>query len=323
MRTTARYAIAVFSLVFHIRNANAQIVNNDSLAVPKKYRYYSVTATSGVNISFPHKTNGLINVSFPYTTSKDGTTTTGSFNAQQQDLRFPKRCYYLPLALEIGNDKNFLNCGVAFNQAGANTSAGYGCIVFLNGRKTDRNKNFADKPFILKCSINVYYEAGNLSNKLGTIDNVSRTINALGLFLDSVVTIVHKTKSSSYTDTYKGKYLDVYLRQKTLAVLPLISFGNNPFKTGHSNAQKPNTNKNSKAKLTWELSVGYNIDIYNYAGISFIQDDGNGHASPDTKIVRTADLTVSYNGKKVSRTPYNFSGLYLSFAIKIGQSMIK
>jgi hypothetical protein len=290
---------------------NAQINNNDSLALHKKYRYWNLTLITGANVSFHQKTSGQINVSFPYKFIKDGAHRTDSFSSQKQDLRFTTRCYFLPVALEMGNDKVFFNYSIAFSSLGLNMSTGFGFIAFPN------RKNLTNKSSILKCSINAYYETGCLSSILGTINNAGSTVYVFGLTEDSTFTI--SGGKNSRPKVYNAQNLNVYYRQNALSIMPKISIGNNPFKGGRLVETKPNSNGISKRKFTWEFAVGYNIDICSYEGISFVQNDGNGHKNAKSKIIglKTDDLAVLYNGKKLTSTPYNISGLYLSFTIGI------
>lgn len=315
----------IFALyVFTAKAQTAQLSDDDNFP-HSHYQYFALTCLSGFGVMFPHTVQGAINVSFPYTSTNEttGVTTNNIFQSNTQKVYHSVRPYWNCVEISGGGLRQFFNLNVAVGlysnwnySVPESVSLGYGYSWYLNGFK-EHEKNVADKRFVFKTSVNVSYLDEN-SNSLGFIDNTNNTIQALGHTVNSRYSYVPTFLSWFLSDAdgkdAAAKNLIVSYAQKEFSLFPKISIANNPFRHASADGKKM-----SRVSVSWELSLGYNIPLYDKGGISFIQNDGkNTHStilnSPIS--LKTQGLTFLYNGKPTVSTPFHFSDLYVSFAYR-------
>jgi|GEM_PF-1193720 len=328
-----------FSFILYSSSIKAQTKNNDSIGYDKHHHYFSIKYFVGSNLLFTNHTNGLLGVSFPYTsTNAFGITTSHTFASQPKKIYQPIKSYFLPLGFEVGNKRHFYDACISFQffpngyTTSENISGGYGFIFYIDGYHK-HNEDIANKPLLLKASMNFSYSVaggGNLGSQFGTINNSSCRINVLGFVADSVYTHTNTNShgGNAGSTTYSAKNLDVAFSQRELSIMPKLTLCNNPHRNGKIQTGRVNSiYQKSRFKTTWELSLGYNLPIYDRGGILLTQNDGNQndniHRIAKPISLSNNSLTVTYNNKTITSTPFHFSGLYVSFIMSLTRSKIE
>ena len=252
------------------------------------------------------------------------------FVSQNKNVNPAAKFYYAPLGFEVSSKKHFFTASVLSFGSGVNISTGYGFIWNLNSAKSVC-QNIMNKRFIIKSSLDVVYDDnvyGLNRMKLGSINNDSSYIKILGL----VASPTFKAVSNKTNKTFTAKNLDIGYAQEELSLLPKITIGNNPYRNGSPPTGKyayyhADPKARIRNKAIWELSVGYNVTLYDRGGIIFYQDAGD--KNHDSKRLRspislkTNGLTVLYNNKPIIAAPHRYSGFYISFIISAGGTKIR
>ena len=280
-----------------------------SVASSKKHHMYlMVTPGTGVGKLFSGNNYGILNVSFPY--SVNGGPDILFRSADINPYAKPK-IFVFPIGLEGGDQHQFMTLDIAFSIVGSFTggyefAVGYGRNFFLRGFK--HSGSVEEKNFVLKPSISLCYirDAGhNGEARLGSIDNNGNTIQALGYTAaptyDLTTTDTDPDGSAtSTTSTYNANTLDISYVEREFSVMPKLSIANNPYKKG----------------LHWELTVGYNIPLYEKGGISLIQNLKSSNSNPLSGLMGLdhPSLTTTFDGRPIVSTPFHFSGFFLGLS---------
>jgi len=323
--------------VLSCKTMNAQQKNTGTSYSSRRFSYHSITLFTGADLLIPHKDNGLLQVSFPYTIkANNGTMTSNNFVSPSKKVYNPTKLLLLPFGFEVGGLHHFFKAGIAVQlfyegySNSTNSSAGYGHIWYLDGIH-HHDKEMEKKSFVIKSSINISYNVdggGNKKSLLGIIDNENNVINLFNYIANPTYTV--KATRPSSVGKFSAKNLDISYTQREFSLVPMITISPNPFKGGRPiyKSNYPTTNyKKFTAKLLWELSLGYNIALYDQGGILLNQDDGNlndktnkvgGPIHLDNKA-----LSTYFNNQKTTSTPYHFSGFYVSIMFYIVRSKIK
>jgi len=332
MKSLKIIAGSLLLFVFTFRT-QAQIIEADSLANYTHYHYYAITYASGAGFSISPKTaTGIADISFPYTSTDatTGITTSNIFQFPAQKKYSNVEWRYALLELEYGGLKHFLTYNLFFSNEGYGVNAGYGFIWYFNGLG-EHEKNVINKRFVFKASMNVayYMYGGNTSSNMlsGTIDNTNSTIHVLGHTANPQYTETTYDDDGNEigTNTYTAKNLDVSYEQQELSLLPRISIGSNPYRRRFKFKNDNIVDVRRRLKVFWELSLGYNIPLYDWGGIELVQNDGSKNGNDNSLSgspvsLKNKGLTFLYNGKQITTTPFHFSGLYIAFAIRFGKS---
>jgi len=334
MYKSFKIIVLLFCLFYSV--AKAQTTQFSSLQTPNNensfnsednvnythFHYLSLTLFSGGSILIMPKTAlGTTNITFPYTSTDatTGVTTNHVFQSQFQRVFNNPKFKWDVLGFEYGGLKHFFTSNWSFDthtRIIGNVSAGYGFMWYFSGLDEHAN-NILDKHFVFKASMNVVYDmdAGNI----GTIDNTNSVINVLGLTANPqfTTTISDDEGNNTETDTCRAINLNISYEQKELSLLPRISIGNNPY--GRKAIFKDGT------KLLWELSLGYNIPLYDWGGIKIDQDDGNGNTNSinGTIKLKNQGLNFIYKGEKRTSTPFRLSGIYIALTFRISNSFLR
>ena len=311
-----------------------QTPDEDSLgnvdnAIPTHYSYQSYACFTGVGVKIPRTiTGGTVSVSFPYTsTDAAGVTTNNVFQSSGKNTVYNNVKPYVTLfGLEAGGLKHFysldFSLGGDASIVGFNISTGYGFLWYFNGLG-EHEKNVVNKRFVFKASVNVVWDLYSGSALLGTIDNANKTINILGYKANPTFDVASTDGDGNIeTDTYSAQNLDILYTHTEWSLLPKISIGNNPYKSSKSR-NTDNSFDHKKAKLLWDLSIGYNIPFYYKEGILLRQDDDNDNSEKVNNSLislKTPSVNFMYNGKRTTSTPLRFSGLFVSLSFRIGIS---
>lgn len=271
----------------------------------------SLTATflTGADMLFPRHDNGMLNITLPYSeTDASGNTTTHLFSGQSNKAYFPRRVFLFPAALGFGTYHHFFDyyafLGIVDGNAALSItlSVGYGYNFHWfpgNSYLTRSSK----RHFTITPALNFVYNSdkSNHTALLGTIDNTGATVHVLGSNVGPAFTVYYRSGAT----TYAAKNLNLYYGQDEVSLLPRVILASSTF----------------KYKLVWELSIGYNIALFDSGAINMQQDDGNGHSNDagNTVSLKNKDIYLSFNNRRTSDAPYHFSGLYLSFGMAVGK----
>jgi hypothetical protein len=268
----------------------------------RNYSYVVLTVASGLGTVFGRNNNGILNVYFPYSVNGSPGAV---FNSGDVQPYASQRMFVLPFGMEVGDKKQFLNVNFAFSVIGQWTrgidlSLGYGRNYYLGGHSNEPEQ----KALVLKPSINLCWTADpgkNADANLGTIDNAGNTIQALGYTANPSYTVNNTTYDINgdpvtTTSTNDANTLEVTWEERAFSIVPKLTLSNNQYRKG----------------LHWELTMGYNLPLYERGGISLNQDGSNSVASLIG--LNNPGITATYNGSLVTSSPFHFSGFYLSFA---------
>ena len=294
------------------------------------YRYFSITPLTGIGMTIPvHTSSSGMNLAFPYTSTNeitDAVNNNASFQANSGIIVSDKvQPYWILFGLEMGGLGHFyaLDGSIGNN---LNISAGYGWFWYFNS-PGEQWKNSVNKRFVFKTSVNIAYEEGDGRTLLGTIDNTDKTIHLLGHTASPTFELTTAVDNgdgttSSETDTYPARNLNVSYSQTEWLLIPKIGIGNNPYRSSVSNnVNDPVVHKN--VKILWELSLGYKIPFANRGGIQLSQNDGNGNSSNlNTSLIslKTPGVVFMHNGKPTTSAFFHFSELFISLSFSIGSS---
>jgi hypothetical protein len=302
--------------------------NEDSLSNEDNYTHYhylSLTLFSGGSVLImPKAMMGRADISFPYTSTDatTGITTNRVFQSSLQKVFNNPKLEWDLLGFEFGGLRYFFTSNWSFDlntRIVGNVSGGYGHMWYFNGLGEHAN-NVIDKRFVLKASMNVVYDVND--GNIGIIDNTNSTINVLGLTANPQYTeTTSDDDGNTETDTYSAQNLNISYVQKELSLSPRISIGNNPYGRKGIFVAKDGT------RLLWELSIGYNIPIYDWGGIELDQDDGNSNDNTNgiggTISLKNPSLTFIYNGEKRTSTPFRLSGIYIALTFRLGDNFLR
>jgi hypothetical protein len=283
----------------------AQIENSDSIINYKHYQYYAVTFFSGASVLIPRTVRGTVNVSFPYTSTDatTGVTTNQVFQSNTQRVYHDVKPYINALGIEIGGLRQIYDLSLSVgifsppNYNNPNVSIGYGYSWYFN-RWGEHKKSIIDNRFVFRASLNLSYAltgGDGGQTVLGNINTTNNTIKALGLIIKSPDTTYYKSSNGQTKSSISySKNLMISYYQRELSLLPKITIGNNPYRN-------PLIFKNKKhggmilrsMAIRWELSLGYNIPVYDWGGIQLAQN--NGHVS-DTKDLKGSPISLKTQG---------------------------
>jgi hypothetical protein len=310
MRPTSFYTIALLSACCACLQTSAQ--QEDSIPCQKNYHYHIITVLAGAGILHSGPNNGLLNISFPY--SIDRATDT-IFHSGDIRPYTKSKIFVLPVEFEVGDLHSFFNAGFSFSiidgkwTNGYKFSLGYGYNFYLDG--FHHSQTIEGKSFVIKPSISIAYTVDNGSNSgasLGSIDNQDKTITVFGKTANPTFDVTTTTddgngNTTSSTDTYDARNLNVAYVERELSLVPKIAISNNQYKKG----------------VHWQLEFGYNIPVHELGGFSLTQDDGNGNTNNIAGLIDIYQhgVQATYNGRPVSASPFHFSGPYLEFTLSI------
>jgi hypothetical protein len=281
----------------------------DSTHAKGYYHYFSLTLLTGTGFLLSGNNSHSLQVSFPYSqTDARGARTDTLFNSRNaKPYGYPK-VFILPLGFEVGGLRQFGGASWSFELIGGWTSGyhaevNYGYHFYLNGFGR-HERNPAEKTFVISPSLQLSYVEDGAYNdpaKLGSIDNVNKTISAFGRTSGPEFSITTHSRYGSYTKTYATRTLDIGYGQEELSLMPRISISNNPY----------------LHRYRCEVVVGYNIPWLEKGSIFLYQNDGNGNRQGfgDKLSLRQPGLTVTYDNQPIRSAPYRFPNYYLGFIL--------
>jgi hypothetical protein len=305
-------------------SANAQSVANapSTIKTPaEKIRTHYLILSAGTNALFSNN-SGALGISFPYTITDAGGSSSAVFD--QSITPFPNAIsgYVNLLDVEWGTKKHFFTVQTPFyiqKSLGTNVSLGYGRNYYFdlfNKHSTDPEK----RSLVLKPSVTVtfsqYGRGGNentsYAGSIGTIDNSGRSISLLGQVADSVFTVDRSESdgdpddpSTDYTDQYNAKTLYANLIHREWIVAPKIALSNNQY----------------THLIHWELSLGYQFSVSQDDGIGLVQSSATSNddnpVGTFVDLYQNKNISTTYNTKTVTKSPFNFSGMYIGFKIGV------
>ena len=278
----------------------------------RHYRYHSVSFFTGAAAQFHAKRDGLLSVSFPYkVVDASGDTTSAVFQGQKSGIYNPARYLLTFVAIEEGRRHAFIHLDaywsfVPWGGWGFQGLIGYGRIWYLGRR--DLSQNGPERRYALKFSVNFigcteFPADGNYV--LGSIDNWNQTIYLLGQEADP--TFSKSTSRYGGTQTYNVNTLDICYYQTEWSFMPKVSILPNPYR---------------QHKL-FELTIGYNLPVYEYNELSFVQRADEASQSAGTVHLSNRNVSASYNGKPFRPGTFRFQGLYLALNFDFVGSHIK
>lgn len=236
-----------------------------------------------------------------------GVASNQSYHSSVQSNLFSKDHYTAGLEIEAG--KKFygvVRIGGMGYLANDEAAAGVGYNLFFYHKKRFRKNSYGvdyknPKMFLLKFS--VCLAENQFNQHLNCIDNTNQNIYALG---------VYEPYTTTYKNTtYYANRINVDYNQTVYSVVPQISFGNNPF----------------KSRFHFQVDVGWLLPFAQKGGLLFDQcyTHGNGDAGvqndgvlyPTYYNAQTKGLTLQYNDKPITKTPFNLGGLMVKVGIGI------
>ena len=247
-----------------------------------------LTFSMGESILFYPKSNGLLQVSFPYSATTKAGTSQHTFGASTTNP-FSKPFGAFGLDFQLGSKNHFFDFDFGLGGSMDYFSFGYGRRA--KGRESMTNR------INIKTSINVgFYE---FFVPMGSFDNRGKIIDVLGQRADS--TFFTKVGAHGQWKTYNASYVNVQYLQHDFMINPKIAFEYHPL----------------KSLFFIEFSLSYLLPFSEIAKIRLEQTDG-GRATLgiDNFSLDTKNLTTTFNGNPITSTPFRFGGLQIG--LKLG-----
>lgn len=292
--------------LFFYSNAHAQAT--DSTRHRVRYRYNAIIVITGAQFQFFRRRDGLVDVAFPYfVKDASGGTANLAFMGRKAGIYTWESSYIVPFGLEYGWHRHFFHLSTSNRIVegrfifATQVESGWGHLWYFDpGRKAE---GFRSKRWVIKASLNLNYTTDRENGKravLGSIDNLDKTIFALGLASGPSFTI----STRAGTTTYKTSRLNISYSQRELALLPKIGFAKNPY----------------HGFRRWELNLGYNLPLIDRPGIYLDQaaTDGTRKGLADAVTIHHPGIVASYNGRPIGSAPFGFGGPYIQFALGLG-----
>ena len=304
------FTLKAFLLIVccHYFSANGQ---QPPIAKKDNKSYTIIQIGAGI-LPFANNKDGLLGISFPYSvTDSSGTTIDTSFSKKTKPFSNSLLAAILPISVEFGTEKIFGSVQFIViptpNGSFIGLTGGYGRNFYYSG--FDMHPSNAEKgTLVLKPSLNISFRqygyglfSGN-SNVLGEIDNSYKTINLLGHTIDPTFDVTNTDNNTNVTTTttYNATVLDLNYVHREWVLMPKIAIASNQY----------------KHHFYWEVNLGYNIALSKKDGIGLIQSDDGGDSKRLAFInLYNKNTLVTYNNNVITKSPYNFSGLFFGFSI--------
>ena len=239
---------------------------------------------------------GLLNISFPYTTTdQSGNTSHHIFN-QSSSTAFSNAALGGGFGVKYMGLRYSIDLTFAYLPSNMNATialgAGYNFYldIYNNG-----GTYIADKPIVITPFFSIIYFDADNDDFLNSIDNQNTIVNVLG----NTANPTYQYKASKYsfgTSTANAQELEVYYSQNSFLLFPGIQISTNP----HSN------------KFYIGFKAGYYFSISDNEGISLTQDNSNTVSSLIP--FGTQGLTSTLNGQNTVK-PYLHSGFYARLSL--------
>src|ERR1035437_6038006 len=304
------YKLVYFNILFTIILINNSISYGLAQETAKNNLYFSFSVGAG-ELFFP-RTNGQLQVCFPYTSTDQAGNTTKNIFTSTAINSYAKRQVMGGFNLELGTVRNFIEARFYTANNSANVSAGYGYNLYFDLFKNEKRSQ-KEKTFVIKYSINIDFSnytnwdgRGNATdyNYLGSIDNENKTINLLGFTSNPTYTYYdgfpYYTRTPHVVNT---KNIIIFYTQNDWVVIPKISLTNNPY----------------KHLLHCEVEVEYFLPLREKGGIQLFQNGTNAMTSGVLGL-NESSYTTTFNNKVITSNPYKFHGFFIGLTIGINIS---
>lgn len=259
-----------------------------------KDRHFILSWSTGM--LFIHNAPGQLAISFPYYSS--GVPPSGIFNAKLGNSFTRTLVFQDVINMEFLSMHHSIDFHVGVMPTNDHGDSAFNDAWFVAG---GYSHNFTiGRLLLIKAGLELtFYQ---FSRGLGNIDNRNAEVYLLGLYSGPTFTETETEGKTSVTKTYNTDHLYVEFDQNVMALVPSIRI-----------------TSPTRSILYWAVQASWFVPLKDRGGLRISQEDNAGHSSTLSRLTELyqSDITATFNGRPVTRSPYSLGGFYLGATVGV------